>query len=946
MFKKKGLSKRYTLEEIFQFCSEGRAIIPSHIETDGEEYSFISSQLLIIDVDDKKSVMEPEQALELLKGVCAGLFFTSSHGIEGNRYRLVFVLDRAVKDERLYKWISIEVTKRLNRLGIPADEQIGGAMQRIRTGTKGYIISDLQARLPTDEYIELAKKDQQRAFREKAERMMDYAERKDTFVYSFEELKERAQAIGYVTEYKEWEKLAYSLKSYVKEGFVEDWEGYEIFSILCGGNDETPYWENLKNPKINIAAFIAASNKAGFKRSFKYYHAISSKRFSQQHIETKRFKKYISTDFAKEVLAAEQHVLIKSPTGSGKTTSFVNGAKELTPDNPSRYYLFAVPTQALVDQIAVNESILGVRGSIESIFKKVQAYHQAGKRVIVVTYDMASTTVDMLRRIKPFSSFSLIIDEYHNLIYGFNYRRQAIEELYKLRTLVKGYIGLSGTPDDVLKSDFDKEVHIETDYSKAPCSMWGAITYQSKNDEEASLIQLLKQKAESGRKLLVFIQNKDMIIRIRKILTKEGIKTRTVTSDSKKHNPAYKTIVEQSRFPEEIQVLLTTTVLSDGISILNENTDYECIAVCSMQSPNFNVAMIRQMSNRFRNQYRAFYLFMQQAVKETKYFFNIDQAHEYEKQLAQNAVDLLNEEFSGQGNTRLFSSARIERRFGIRFNEEAQASYHELKLRHNVALEKNRYYSTFRDQFILALDPLMEIQAKPAVDITKYIEQETIDLTPFEEEIARLQAIDKKEKHEREEAIAENFTEVVYQAFQEDNEEILKSFKKVATAEHFACLKRLSPVASYEVCLKVVQLVKRRADIYSFINRIEALSNILIFTKINRTTPTKEAFLEVEKHTGQFLSKKQMDAISLSVGKKYKRSKKVDVDYVIKNFFFHEKRRVTRERFTILHVLTSDDVKQEFNMSDNEIQNTMTNLLKNNHVENGELLLKIINSTR
>jgi hypothetical protein len=456
------------------------------------------------------------------------------------------------------------------------------------------------------------------------------------------------------------------------------------------------------------------------------------------------------------------------------------------------------------------------------------------------------------------------------------------------------------------------------------------------------LIQLLKQKADHGKKLLVFIQNKDMITRIQKILSKLGIKARTITSDSKKHNPAYKTIVEHSRFPEDVQVLLTTSVLSDGISILNENIEYECIAVCSMQSPNFNVAMIRQMSNRFRNPYRAFYLFMQVAIKKTEYIFNIDQAHEYEKKLAQNAVNLLNEQFSGQGNTKLFSSARIEKQFGIQFDENECASYHELRLRHNVALEKSRYYSGFRNQFITALEPLMEMKAKESIDISKHIEQESIDLTPFEEEVLRLKAIDKEDKNELAEAIATNFTEIVYQSFQDDNEDVLKVFKEVSTIEHYSCLKRLSQVASYELCLKIVKQVKRRADIHSFIQRIEALTHILIFSKVNRTTPTKEVFLEIQKYMGQFLSKKDLDEIAKIVGKKYKRSKKVDADYIIKNYFYHEKVRSQKERFTILHILTSNHVKVEFSVTDLDIQETMNNLLKTSDIENGDLLLKII----
>src|SRR4051794_32166376 len=51
-FKRNGRSERYSIEEILKLSSEGRCYIPAHIETDGTEYEFISSQLIFIDVDD------------------------------------------------------------------------------------------------------------------------------------------------------------------------------------------------------------------------------------------------------------------------------------------------------------------------------------------------------------------------------------------------------------------------------------------------------------------------------------------------------------------------------------------------------------------------------------------------------------------------------------------------------------------------------------------------------------------------------------------------------------------------------------------------------------------------------------------------------------------------------------------------------------------------------
>ena len=354
---------------------------------------------------------------------------------------------------------------------------------------------------------------------------------------------------------------------------------------------------------------------------------------------------------------------------------------------PSRYYIVSVPTIAITEQTGNSKGILAIKGETTNIFKTLKDYSNAGNRVIVTTYDMAAVITDLIKKINPFSSFSYIIDEFHQLTHSYNYRKEAIDSLFALRKDSKAYIGLSGTVDDILRKDFDKEVHVNTNFMKAPCRMWGAITYRKKSDEEPQLIQLIKQKVEAGKRLLVFIQKKDVIQRVRDVLRKSGIEVATVTSDSKSYNKAYKHIVEQSEFPPGIQVILTTTVLSDGININNIRKDdsgqpiknakgehvadlsFECIVLCSQQSPNFNVSMVRQMANRFRHEYGGFYLFMQRALKQSEFLYNIDQAYEYEVLLAENAIALIKEEFEGRGNAALFRKSIIEKRFGIDYDE-------------------------------------------------------------------------------------------------------------------------------------------------------------------------------------------------------------------------------------------------------------------------------------
>ena len=943
-FKKNGVSKRYTLKEIFQFTGEGRCFIPSHIETDGKNYSFVSSNLMFVDVDDDNQVTDPEGVLKELQEVCSGLFFTSSHESKGNRYRLVFALDEYIKDERTYDYIFKALLGKLQRLGIPVDNSIRTPLQRVRTATKGYIINNLDAVFSVKELREEAQQQQEKEIQERQRKLQAVSENKDAYVYTVEELKERATAIGYVESFDEWSKLGYSLKSYVNEGYIDDIEGYEIFSILCGGNDESNFWGSLNANRITIGTFIYYSNQVGFKRTFKHYHAISNVDNSM-NIEKVKFDKYIPIEFSKELLESEQSILVKSPTGSGKTHSFINAAKESAKElmqvNQTRFYILATPTIAITDQVANDNHVLAVRGETPKLYERLKSYVNSGNRVLVCTYDMALPLVDMLSNIKPFASFGLIVDEVHQLSHNYNFRRRAIESLYSLHGRVKSFIGLSGTPEDVLRDPFEREIHVQTNYEAAPCQVWGALTYSKKDEEEALLFQLLKQKAQVGKRLLVFIQNKDMIKRIQTQLRKEKIKVSAVTADGKLTNMTYKTLVQDSQFPVDVQIILATSVLSDGININNESLNYDCILVASNNSPMFNVDQARQCSNRFRNNYNGFYVFMQQAKKETKYLFNIESAFNYEKLIAQNAVDLINEQFEGKGNSQLFRMAKIEKRYGITFDESEKAQYNVLGLRHNVSNEKCQYYALYRNQFISALEGVMGTTPKPSIDVSSFMKRGNIDTSIIAEELEILKEASKADKAEKMAHIGDYYTQDIYNAFLNEDEEILKEFKKAATIEHYACLKGIVHLTDYKTSLHLVKQVERRNEINVFKHRIEAFTNIQYFTKVNRQTPTKEAYEAIRGHVGEILSKKQLDDILQNVTKQFKRSKKVDVKQILNSYFAHEKIKASKgERFTILHELTIKYISTEFDLPVETIEKSMKLYAEKQGGKLAEIILK------
>ena len=925
-FKKKGISKRFTLEEIFEFTGKGRCFIPSHIETDGKDYSFVSSNLMFADVDDDEKVTDPQEVLKELHDVCAGIFYTSSHSNTKNRYRLVFVLDEYIKDERTYDYIFRALVGKLQRLGIPADNDIRTPLQRIRTATKGYIINNLDAVFSVKDLREEAVQQQEKELLERKRRLEEYADNKDALVYTFDELMDRAKAIGYVEPFDVWAKLGYSLKSYVNEGVIDDIEAFEIFSILCGGNDESQFWESLRATRITIGTFIYHSNQAGFRRSNKYYHATSNVT-NAMNVEQVKFDRYIPIEFSKGILESEQNILIKSPTGSGKTHSFINAAKEsakeLMAANQTRFFILAVPTIAICDQVAHGNDVLAVRGETPKLYDHLKRYAHSGKRVLVCTYDMAEALINMLGSIKPFASYSVIVDEVHQLSHNYNFRGRAIESLYSLHSKVKSFIGLSGTPDDVLRDPFDREVHISTNYEAAPCKVWGALTYTKRDEEEALLFQLIKQKAKSGKRLLIFIQNKDFIKRLQTQLQKEQIKVAAVTADGKLTNPTYKTLVKESRFPEDIQVILSTSVLSDGINLKNDSLNYDCIVVASNNSPMFNVDQARQCANRFRNSYNGFYIFMQQAKKETKHLFNIESAYNYEKLIAQNAVDLINEQFAGKGNSQLLRMAKIEKRYGIAFDEAEKAHYNVLALRHNVSNEKNQYYALYRNQFIEALANVMGTSPKPSIDVSEFIKLNNIDTSKIIEGLDELKVAAKSDKAEKIARIGDHYTKDIYEAFLNEDEEILKVFKQAVTSEHYACLKGIVHLADNRTSLHLVKQVERRADINAYKNRIEAFTDIQYFTKVNRQSPTKEAYEAINGHIGETLSKTQIDGILQDITKRFKRSKTVDVKHILANYFHHEGVRTKKERFTVLHQLTVDHLSNEFDVPVETIEKSM-----------------------
>lgn len=949
-FKHKGYALRRNINELFEAAGKGKTLLPANYEVDTNPDSgqlgimrFVSSSLILIDVDDDNYLTDPDTLVTQLKGTCCGYFYTFSNGIKGQRYRLVFQLDEPIRNYELYKGVVQELAYDIEKLihipegaKSPIDTQPKNALLPVRTGKETPVIYDLTAHLPTQEYIKYAKREQQKRLekvKESFKSVMHYR-------YTVEDLKDMAHKIGYIPSGAgrgdEWKTVIVGLRHYVNTGVISIDEGYEIADIVCGGELSYKNWSNMRaDGKATIGSFIKAAKDNGYKLN-RYSYGLQKTKTSYP-TEEHKIKKHIPADLAKELISRKQKILVDSATGSGKSTAFIKGSLELVKENPEskRIYVFAAPTIALTKQLANNHSVPAVLGGSGHLSKALAA-HKKGARVFVCTYDMSQTFVSKVKEADPLATYVLIVDEYHKMVtdYESSYRLSALRRLASLIPGAISFIALSGTTNDILKDIFDKVIKINNNKEGSPCQDFAVYTYPKRNDALPSLMQLIESWTSSKRRLLIYIQSKEVIGKIANLLQRKGIVAKVISAADTK-SPLYKTIVETEKIPEEVQVVLATSVIADGVSIQN-SLDWECLVVANHFSDLFNPSLLKQISNRFRQEYRRFSVFMQQPLNQETDLFNIDAAYQYVFKVSSSFAEKLNDEFVGK-DLELFKKSIAERKYGLNATAEG-VTVDVNHLRHNVSKVQERYYRSRRQAFINAVEKILHKKSIGMLDIKQALEENQLDLTPIEQSITELNQQIKDEREARKHGLESYFTQDIYELIQENQLdcETYEKFETVVLPEQISCIKKLVNIADFETCKKVALTVTKKANTHNFYKRIDALISIWLYNSISRDTITKPIFKDLLKLTaGKVLEvgntnddkEKELVMILKSVARK----RKVDLDTVtkVKNTFFYKiDSRKEKQRFTQLFPITFESVAEEFQLDFSQLQKTIENYSK------------------
>lgn len=942
-FKKKITSKPQSIQEIIAACSVGQCIVPANYAVDlNDNYKmgFISSSLIFIDVDDDFKLTNPHTILAQLPH-CTGLFYTFSHGKKGNRYRLIFQLSQPIHNFDIYKTMVEIIGREVDALiSYPEwyykpfkDERTGKLITRdpivdtkpksallpIRTGIMQPIISDLHTTVDTAKYNELAR----RELLERAEARKATYEGEIRFKLSFEELKEMAEKIGYIPsgtgEKDTWSRLIMALKHYANTGAITQEEGEQLFEIISGGEPAPNAWSKL-NPSgaATIGSFVKEAQNRGYKRN-PHRFGLRETVHEVYPVQNVKVKRYIPTDLAKEWLASNKKVLIESPTGSGKSTALIKASLELAKERQYSFYIFSAPTRPLAKQLAQKHNLMLVRGAEKDLYKQVFNAYKSGTRVFVATYDLTNTLMEWIKQMQPHAAFHVIIDEFHKTVtdYSHSFRMNTLSDLQTAMEKAVSVVALSGTPDDILKSQFDEIIRVNNGQPASPCQEFAVYTYEKQKEALPMLIKLVESWVQQ-RKLLIYLNNTDVIAKLYDILRKRGIVTRTVSA-AEKRNQTYKEMIEQEMIDDKVQVILATSVIADGISIQN-SLEWECIVVSNHFSQLFNASLLKQMSNRFRNQYRRFSVFMQAPTNTEDKPFYIESAYTFLLAAANRFSKQINEEFNGQ-NMALFRASVLEKRYGLIESNEGVCS-DKYFLRHEASQSKERYYASRRKAFIKAIEQILHMKNKGILSLDEVLNkpEQQAEIQEIASVISDLQAQHEKEREARKNNFSEVFTPNIYEAFLHDRDDQLKEVKPLINIEQYNCVKVLHKYASYDVCLHIAGQVSRNNESNKFIRAIDGLTDVLYFQTINRNLPTKRVFSDLQK-LNDYYTKSDLEICYQQIAKAH-RIKVSDVEAVAKKLFHFEQFRQNKARFYKLVPLTFETIASQFNLNVEDVKNT------------------------
>ncbi|MEC5424292.1 DEAD/DEAH box helicase family protein [Virgibacillus sp. C22-A2] len=338
-----------------------------------------------------------------------------------------------------------------------------------------------------------------------------------------------------------------------------------------------------------------------------------------------------------------KRILLVSDTGTGKSFGLIKMIHELnekvvtakSSDSFSNQFAaaYACPRRALINNL---------KGNFESdgnstMLTGSDGYSSLERDIIFKQAPSFITTIDHAPRIlesklnekrrkrKEYKDNEfqglLITDEIHVLSTDASFKLDTIRDYFisERSFLDMGGVSLfvTATPENLFFSEYDLIIQINQEDHEKPFKEAGySILSNSTKELKSLFLRMIRFAVETNkdRQLLVFIEDTSWIEDYCQELQQQNINAIGIMAKKESERQEEEiTIIDKGNVSGDIQVILSTTVLSSGVSITNNQEKAETWVLCSHNSMNHELTRLIQMSHRFRNKYNAFKIFFQKA---------------------------------------------------------------------------------------------------------------------------------------------------------------------------------------------------------------------------------------------------------------------------------------------------------------------------------------------
>lgn len=291
--------------------------------------------------------------------------------------------------------------------------------------------------------------------------------------------------------------------------------------------------------------------------------------------------------------------LVIAPTGGGKTYTVINGFNELSRIYKDYYFIIACPNRVQNEQ---NEKSYP-HCEIYSLVGGNKVHEDRTK--ISMVYEKANEIIDN-HFINENMKIVLVIDEAHELIYSDkkDFRHKAISQLEELESKCHTVIHLTATPRPNLHLyEYDDVVKFEP-INRKDINNVGKFLALRSPDSKQTLCDSIKKFLSQNYKILLHYNNIEDSRNLQ-VLLQENFKGKKIslynsnreTTRQEEYKRIHKSITEDSLIPGDIDILITSSKITNGTNINNKGF----IPIMYVDSKiHFNLDMAEQFYPRLR----------------------------------------------------------------------------------------------------------------------------------------------------------------------------------------------------------------------------------------------------------------------------------------------------------------------------------------------------------